>query len=50
MHRSSYLRMEWFKNKYLLESVEKELKILDIGAMDIGGCYKPIFREDKWDY
>ena len=50
MHRSSYLRMEWFKNKYLLESIEKELKILDIGAMDIGGCYKPIFREDKWDY
>ncbi len=50
MHQSSYLKMEWFKNKYLHERMNEKLKILDIGSCDMGGSYRPIFNEEKWKY
>lgn len=50
MHQSSYLKMEWFKKKYLYDRKREELKILDIGSCDMGGSYKPIFDEEKWEY
>lgn len=50
MHQSSYLKMEWFKDRYLYDRADEELKILDIGSCDMGGSYRPVFREKKWEY
>ena len=30
MHSSSYLKMEWFKNQYLITHRNEKLKILDV--------------------
>lgn len=50
MHKSSYSKMEYFKNNYL--NVDDELKILDIGSFDKNGNfnYGLIMDEDKWTY
>ncbi len=43
MHKSSLLRMAWFRDNY-----KPGLKILDVGSMDINGSYKDIFF--NYDY
>ena len=51
MHKSSYDKMNWFKNNYL--NTKNYLKILDIGSLDTSGNnynYKSIFNEIKWSY
>ena len=50
MHKSSYLKMKYFKETYLNPNME--LKILDIGSFDKTGDYNYglILNEDKWDY
>ena len=37
MHKSSYLKMQYFKETYL--NPNEELKILDIGSFDKDGNY-----------
>ena len=48
MHKSSLLRMEWFKNNYLKN--DRKLSVLDVGSYNVNGCYKPIFESDKFEY
>ena len=50
MHKTSYLKMKWFKNKYLNNSAN--LKILDVGSLDGEGNfnYREIFNEENWSY
>lgn len=50
MHKSSYIKMKYFKNKYL--NPNDELKILDIGSYDKDGNYNYgiILNEKKWTY
>lgn len=50
MHRSSYQKMQYFKQTYL--NPNDELKILDIGSFDKTGDYNygKILNEKKWDY
>lgn len=50
MHKSSYLKMQYFKETYL--NPNKELKILDIGSFDKDGNYNYglILNEKKWTY
>jgi len=50
MHKSSYLKMQYFKDTYL--NPDDELKILDIGSFDKGGNYNYgiILNEDNWTY
>lgn len=50
MHKSSYKKMQYFKDTYL--NPDKELKILDIGSFDKDGNYNYglILNEDKWTY
>ena len=50
MHRSSYNRMQYFKDNYL--NPDDELKILDIGSLDKDGDYNYglILNEKKWTY
>lgn len=50
MHKSSMLKMEYFKNNYL--NTDEELKILDVGSFDRTGDYNygQILNETKWDY
>lgn len=51
MHKSSYEKMNWFKNNFL--DSDKYLDILDIGSLDTSGDnynYKSIFNNRKWNY
>ena len=50
MHKSSYLKMQYFKETYL--NPNEELKILDIGSFDKDGNYSYglILNEKKWTY
>lgn len=50
MHKSSYLKMKYFKDTYL--NPNDELKILDIGSFDKGGNYNYglILNEETWTY
>jgi len=50
MHLSSIENMKHFRSRYLAGKEDSVLKIVDLGSMDIGGCYRPIFTEAKWDY
>lgn len=51
MHKSSYNKMNWFKNNFL--DINDYLKIIDVGSLDTSGNnynYKSIFNEPKWSY
>lgn len=50
MHKSSYSKMEWFKNTYL--TVGERLNILDVGSLDKKGNfnYRSLFNESNWKY
>ena len=50
MHKSSHSKMEWFKDNYL--DTQTNLKILDVGSLDIQGGYNysDIFNELNWEY
>ena len=50
MHKSSYLKMKYFKNTYL--NPNEELNILDIGSFDKTNDfnYGLILNEKKWTY
>jgi SAM-dependent methyltransferase len=50
MHLSSLDKMRAFQMQYLNGKEDNALKILDLGSMDICGCYRSIFTEDKWEY
>ena len=50
MHKSSYMKMQYFKDTYL--NPNDELKILDIGSFDKDGNYNYglILNEKNWTY
>lgn len=50
MHRTSFLKMKYFKKKYL--NLDDSLKILDIGSFDKTGDYNYglFLKEDNWTY
>lgn len=50
MHQSSYDKMRGFREKYLAGQEAASLTILDLGAQDINGSYKPIFDGPSWHY
>lgn len=53
MHDSSYVRMEYFVEQYLMDfSVKSDLKIsvLDIGSQDVNGSYRPLFEDSRFNY
>lgn len=50
MHQSSYEKMQDFKARYLEGKASQPLVILDIGAMDVNGSYRPIFDGPAWRY
>ena len=42
--------MKYFRDKYLSRKENTELRILDLGSMEIGGSYRSIFDNEKWEY
>lgn len=50
MHQSSYDKMRGFREKYLAGQEAANLSLLDLGAQDINGSYKPIFNSPNWRY
>ena len=50
MHASSYEKMLKFRDQHLSAKVGMTLDILDVGAMDVNGSYRPIFEQAGWRY
>ncbi|MBR4604772.1 MAG: methyltransferase domain-containing protein [Lachnospiraceae bacterium] len=53
MHNSSWLRMEWFVNTYLLPinlKMKKIISVLDIGSQDVNGSYRNLFPSSQFLY
>jgi len=54
MHKSSMLRMKWFKDNYLKDLNEKQIiKVLDVGSQCVPGqsdTYKMLFSESQFIY
>ena len=50
MHLSSIDKMKQFVDRYLVDKKNQQLHILDLGATDIGGCYRPLFDQAQWHY
>ena len=48
MHDASMREMALFRDKYL--DAAKPLDIVDIGSMDINGCYRGLFDNPGWKY
>jgi SAM-dependent methyltransferase len=42
--------MQSFRDRYLGEKRGQTLTVLDVGAMDINGCYREIFAAPGWRY
>ena len=49
MHKSSYLRMEWFVQNYL-KNIIAPTAVLDVGSYDVNGSYKTLFDEQRFRY
>lgn len=50
MHKSSYIKMNNFVDKYLSDKINEELVIFDLGSQDVNGIYKDIFKNSLWKY
>lgn len=50
MHASSYEKMQTFRDRHLAGRERSALEILDVGAMDVNGSYRPIFNAPDWRY
>jgi 2-polyprenyl-3-methyl-5-hydroxy-6-metoxy-1,4-benzoquinol methylase len=50
MHLSSIDKMKQFVDRYLVDKKNQPLQIFDLGATDIGGCYRPLFDQAQWHY
>lgn len=51
MHKTSYINMSRFIQKYLKDKESTDLSILDIGSQDVGrGSYRPLFDKPGWNY
>lgn len=50
MHRSSFLRMQWFVKNFASRINKDKIKILDVGSYDVNGSYKELFPDDKFEY
>lgn len=48
MHETSYNEMKRFVEKYL--DRDQELKIIEIGSLDVNGSYRPLFDSPNWIY
>lgn len=50
MHQSSLDKMEKFRDHYLKDKRSEPLIIMDLGSMNINGCYRPLFDIPDWRY
>lgn len=53
MHASSYARMSWFVENYLLDAslnVSKKISVLDVGSQDVNGSYRLLFDDARFEY
>lgn len=51
MHRSTYVKMEWFVETFLGNGRgDRKLSVLDVGSRDYNGTYKTCFPQDIFDY
>lgn len=48
MHRSSLLRMQWFRNTFIPHS--QKIKVIDVGSYDVNGSYKQFFPLPDFEY
>jgi SAM-dependent methyltransferase len=50
MHQSSLDKMTDFRDRYLAHRQSENLRIFDLGSMDINGSYRPLFFSPNWRY
>lgn len=50
MHGSSLHKMRLFRQEYLADRAGKPLNILDLGSLEVGACYRPLFDDPAWRY
>lgn len=50
MHGSSLTKMQQFRQEFLADQAGKPLHILDLGSLEIGACYRPLFDDPAWRY
>lgn len=48
MHKSSLLRMDYFFKTYI--PINQKVKILDVGSMNVNGCYRDIINLKNFEY
>lgn len=50
MHLSSLDNMKAFRSEFLQTLENSPLTIIDLGSMDIAGCYRPVMENPNWRY
>jgi SAM-dependent methyltransferase len=50
MHGSSLHKMRLFRQEFLSGMAGVPLRILDLGSLEIGASYRPIFDDPAWHY
>ena len=50
MHPNSMNQCEAFRDGLLMHWHDKPLRIADVGANDINGCYRGLFARPGWEY
>ena len=50
MHKSSLEKMQKFYDQHLANKVDDNLKILDLGSMNVNGTYRSILNSKNWEY
>ncbi|MEM0955685.1 MAG: methyltransferase domain-containing protein [Pseudomonadota bacterium] len=50
MHASSFEKMQDFRNRFLAGRENEPLQIYDLGAQDVKGSYRPLFKDTAWRY
>lgn len=50
MHPSSMESCQRFIAQYLLPRKDDHLRIVDVGSLDVNGCYRELFSAPNWEY
>lgn len=50
MHATSFIKMALFRQTYLKGREKDPLVVLDLGSMNVNGCYRPLFDTLNWKY
>jgi SAM-dependent methyltransferase len=50
VHQSSYEKMRYFRDRYLVVQERTTHVVVDLGSADVNGTYRSLFDESGWSY